>query len=249
MGVWVTSPHLAVVARFLGGVYVSVHPMSVWDGEGRIVPSGRPPARVPVIALCPEDARAHGLKEGRPNLRMLYSSFPVPLSRAPALFLDPASLPFVGVRLLNALSGLDPKNYPYYQRRLAEFQSRLESTLQVGRELLASLEGLDLTGASSGWIRAALEHSIRPPEALWVSWGKGAEEAALAASLVEARRRGWIVLVDYATPAPIRARALAAGALAIAPPRIDQEPFLYYYDQYLVIWNAHRRGIVPSPRP
>jgi len=42
---------------------------------------------------------------------MLYSSFPVPLSRAPALFLDPASLPFVGVRLLNALSGLDPKNW------------------------------------------------------------------------------------------------------------------------------------------
>jgi hypothetical protein len=240
--IWVTLPQLAMVARFIGGVNATVRSTSVWDGAGRIVPAGRPAPGVPLIALCPEDAASRGIKPDRRNLRFLYSRFPLPLSQTQSLFFDPAALPFVGVRLLNALSGLDPKNYPYYQRRLAEFQSRLESTLQMGRELLSPIPALDLTGVSSGWIRAAMPKLVRPPENLWNAWRQGGDMVSLGAAVAEARQRGWMILADFATPAPIRDRAAAAGGFLVPPPRTDQEFFLYLYDQYLNLQNYYRGG-------
>ena len=247
---WVTSPWLGLMARFIGGAHATVHSLRTWAEDGRLVGASRPSPAGLVVALDPGEAADYGLSAQRKNLRVLYRSLPFQGSRRQELFFDPAALPFVGQRLLIVFAKADPEHYGYYQRRLAEFQSRMESTLEVGRQLLPEVRLLDLTGLAGAWIRAAVPQGVRPPEPVWRRWEEGADGASLRASLDRAESRGWLILLDPWTPGPVREAAAGRKRVVHLPvPRNDQEMFLFYYDLYLTLWNTLRGGAAPTPVP
>lgn len=239
---WVTSPWLALMCRFVGGVYVDIQPLSFWE-EGRLVmPKTTLPEGAIVIALDAREVRRFGFKTDGVEVRTLYGSLPLEEAERERLFLDPAGLPFLGQRLLIVLAAIDKERYSYYQRRLAEFQSRLESTVDVGRQVIGDALILDLTGRSSLLIEGAVKTPIRPPQAVWEKWEKGEGYSSLRLSLQEARRRDWFVVTDVWTPESVLMEAQASGPVVQLPgPNIDEDLFLYLYDQYLEIWNAVRQ--------
>lgn len=237
--VYVTSPWLASMAQFIVGTTIKVQPLSVWSPDGRLSSVRRPPAGGIVIALDPKDAARYGLKAGRKDLSLLYENLPVKEERRSSLFFDPSTLPFLSQRLLVVLCELKPENYGFYQRRLAEFQSRLESTLEVGRSLLPDARALDLTGAAGPWVRAALTEAVRPPDVLWTAWEKGQRLEELSSALVEAKKRSWWIILDAWTPAQIRAKVLGQYEnIVVGAPGSGQDFFTYLHDVYLGIWST-----------
>jgi hypothetical protein len=213
--------------------------MSSWTDTGNLRVVRRVPQDAVVIALDPKDAEKHGLKSDRKNLHLLYENLPLPDDRRSALQFDPSTLPFLSQRLLIVLSSLQPENYSFYQRRLAEFQSRMESTLEVGRSQIQDLKMLDLTGAAGPWIRAAVHEAVRPPEYLWVAWSRGERLRELTLSVAEAEKRGWWIVFDAWTPHLIRERARGANKNTyIKPSENDQDFFTYLHDIYLQLWNV-----------
>ena len=63
--VFSSSPWLAVITRFIGGVYVSVKPVQEWNSEGETVRKIRPrdiPRGAKIIALDEAEASALGLQ-------------------------------------------------------------------------------------------------------------------------------------------------------------------------------------------
>ena len=165
--VTVTQPWLALIASFIGGSNVEVTSLQVWNSEGELIRSnGKALRNLPpdnhIIALDAGDAADAGLKEKEfSNLRCLYAPFPVPAAEMDASLSDPSVLPFVAQRLLTALSAWDPSNYPYYQRRLAEFQARLSSSVLAGQQVLRGMSVCDLSGSSGYLLQAAcckIEH-------------------------------------------------------------------------------------------
>ena len=241
MDVCTTSPWLTMMTRFIGGDYAKVHPLSVWNASGGMQSVRRYKGKNVVLALDDKDAKAFGFKTARDDVILLYKNLPAWGESRESLFFDPSKLPFLGQRILNVLSGVDPENYPYYQRRLAEFQSRLESTLEMGRHLLPTTSGMDFTGASGPWIRAAIPGMIRPPDDLWVSWKKGESLDSLQAALSEAQSRGWIVITDTWTPAPIREKVSAyPKRISLTTPIVEADMFVYLNNIYLEIWRAIR---------
>ena len=101
---------------------------------------------------------------------------------------DPSVLPFVAQRVLTVLADWDPANYPYYQRRLAEFQARLSGSVLAGRQILRDIPVYDLTGYSGALLEAAGCRIERPASADWAAWNKGKEQELTTRS--EERRVG-----------------------------------------------------------
>ena len=152
-------------------------------------------------------------------------------------FFDPAMLPFVAQEIMKAVSKIDPESYAYYQRRLAEFQSRIDSAIGVGRHMLAGSGAklLDLTGAEGVWIRSSIPGVVRPPDEVWNGWLAG-DETAMRAALDEASRRGWLLLLDPWTPEAIRAAAVAyPNRLTLAAPSGDGDIFVFFHDMLTMI--------------
>ena len=237
--VYATSPWLASMAQFIVGTTIKVQPLSVWGVDGRLLSARKLPAGGMVIALDPKDAVRYGLKAGRKDLFLLYENLPVKEDRRGSLFFDPSTLPFLSQRLLVVLCELKPENYGFYQRRLAEFQSRLESTLEVGRSLLPDANVLDLTGASGPWLRAALKEAVRPPDVLWAAWEKGQRLEELSSALAEAKKRSWWIILDAWTPAHIRGEVLGQYEnIVVKTPENNQDFFTYLHDVYLGIWST-----------
>lgn len=235
-----TSPWLTMMVRFIGGDYAKVQPLSVWNASGGTQAVRRYRGGL-VLALDDKEAKAFSLGSASSGLALLYKNLPIQAELRESIFFDPSKLPFLGQRILNVLSGVDPENYPYYQRRLAEFQSRLESTLEMGRHLLPAMGGLDLTGASGAWVRAAVPGIIRPPADLWALWKRGESLDSLAAALAEAQSRGWVVITDTWTPLPIRERASTyPKRIALAPLVVEADMFVYLNNIYLEIWRVLR---------
>lgn len=240
---YTTSPWLSSMAQFIVGTTIKIQPLSHWSEDGRLVSPRRPQASGAVIALDPKDAARYGLNANRKELFLLYENLPVKESRRDSLFFDLSVLPFLSQRLLVVLSRMKPENYSFYQRRLAEFQSRLESTLEVGRSLLPDVQVLDLTGASSPWIRAALPKTVRPPEALWAAWEKGQRLEELDSAISEAKKRSWWIILDVWTPAQISARVAGKhDNIVVKAPEKEQDFFTYLHDVYLGIWSAMTKG-------
>jgi hypothetical protein len=236
------------MARFIVGSTMKIHPMSSWNNSGSLKTLRRAPRNAIVIALDPSDAEKYGLKPGHKDLHILYENLPVPNSMRNALQFDPSILPFLSQRLLIVLSRLMPENYSFYQRRLAEFQSRLESTLEVGRSQIQGVKMLDLTGAVSPWIRAAAVEAVRPPEYLWGAWSRGDRLNELTLALDEAQKRGWWVVTDAWTPAQIRSYIVEARKnVYIKAPEIEQDFFSYLHDIYLQMWSSIVRKISSGP--
>lgn len=238
--VYTTLPWLSKMARFIAGATIKVQPIVQWKEDGALTRAIRNiPDSATIIALDPDDAKTYGFSTGRKTLHLLYDNLPVPPERRSSLSYDPSALPFLSQRMLIVLSRIEPGNYAFYQRRLAEFQSRMESTIEVGRSQIRATHLLDLTGSAGPWVRAAAGGMVRPPEDLLSAWRTGKRIPELVQALNEAKRRNWWIALDAWTPAPIRAQVMGAYRnIYITPPKAEQDFFAYLQDIYLEIWNA-----------
>ena len=235
MKIAVTSPWLYEVASFVGGRQVQVRALSSWNEAGNTVVTGRPRGGELVIAFDPADAARFRIGPQNKNLKLLYQKTPMDEDKLRAAFFDPAMLPFIAQEIMKIIAAADQKNYSYYQRRLAEFQSRIDSTMGVGRHLLSGANILDLTGAEGTWVRSSISGVVRPPESVWTGWLAG-DAAALRAALDEATRRGWLLLLDPWTPDVIRAAASAYPyRLTLPVPPKDTEFFVFLHEIFTII--------------
>ena len=249
LDVTVTQPWLALIVSFIGGANVTVASLQDWNSEGDLVRAGRgrkltaapPQEDARIMALDPEDARRAGLKMGvgeQKGLRFLYDPFPIRADNIDASLSDPSVLPFVAQRALTVLSGWDPANYPYYQRRLAEFQARLSSSVLAGRQVLRDVPVCDLSGASGALLQAAGCKIRRPDPQHLTAWGKGGT-AGLREYLEARRAEGVMVVMDGGTPKALR-RHLSGrpGVFRFERPRPDQDYPAFLHDQYISLWQT-----------
>ena len=171
----VTSQWLREVASFICGDQATVRSLSVMDEAGRERLVARPARGEIIIAFDAADAARHRISEKNKNLRLLFDKVQVTEDELRGAFFDPAMLPFVAQEIMKAVSKIDPESYAYYQRRLAEFQSRIDSAIGVGRHMLAGSGAklLDLTGAEGVWIRSSIPGVVRPPDEVWNGWLAG----------------------------------------------------------------------------
>lgn len=251
----VTQPWLALIVSFLGGPNVSVTSLQEWGAEGELVrrKKGKKAAPLPegalIIALDSSDAQAAGLGiDAREDVRHLYGPFPIGGADVDASFSDPSVIPFVAQRALTALSSWDPSNYPYYQRRLAELQARLSSSVLAARRVLQGVRVYDLTGSSRALLMAAgCDIEAPDPERL-KEWAKG-RTAGLVELLDERRAEGVFVVADARTPRAIR-RVLAGrpGVSLLARPQMDQDWPTFLHDQLISLWQDIEKRSAPSKR-
>ena len=245
LNVAVTHPWLALLASFIGGPEVNVIPLRIWNANGDLVMAerGRTLRELPdgakIIALDADDAQSAGIKSpGKFTMKYLYSPFPVSTS---SLY-DPSVIPFVAQRVLTALSEWDAQNYPYYQRRLAEFQARLSSSILVG-QVLKDTNIADFSG-SSGILLQAAGCRVERPDGL-ERWQKG-NFSGLREYLDEARGRGAAILIDDDTPAVLR-RYLngRADVYKWERPSLETDYPSFLHEQYISLWQK----IIARPLP
>lgn len=237
----VTSPWIGMIASFIGGDKTSIHYLSNWDSNGNVVVISRPRSNEKIIALDVKDALRFKIYKGNKNLYLLYETLPMTELQLISAFFDPAMLPFLAQSVMKIMAEADKTKYSYYQRRLAEFQSRIESTIDIGRYLLGDTKVLDLTGAEGSWLRSSVKGVVRAPENVWDVWKKG-DHNALKAALDEAEKRNWLIVLDPWTPHNIRTVAVFyRNRLTLPPPSKDQDYFVYLHDILLSIWNMTKK--------
>ncbi len=250
LSIWVSSPWLALMTRFLGGVYIEVHPLSGWNEKGQLVRFKRPPAGARIIALDRDEKRAFDLSSvSEARVRLLFSDMPYLRQGGERNFLDPATMPFLGQQILKALAAFDNDNYQYYQRRLAEFQSRLESTVGVGRQLLSDIPVLNLSSELSLWMAAAGKRHVTPSWEMSQAWERGERLEIFERTLGEAQAGHLFVLYDNNMSPTLQSYLSALpSALLLVLPDVSQveDLFLYLYDQYMAVWNFARHGLAPQ---
>ncbi|MFP4481293.1 MAG: hypothetical protein ACLFN0_00690 [Thermovirgaceae bacterium] len=239
--IWVTHPWLEMTTRFIGGAYCSIHSIQKWDESGALKRTENPPDGAVVLAFDPSDAKVSGIMEEDLTVMLLYKRDLGGLDSLDMPFLDPATLPFIGLRILKNISRVDPDNYSYYQRRLAEFSARLDSTVLVGRQMLGTTRLLDLSWQVGRWIQAATSDLVRPPAAVKKSWEKGHDMKTLEVAIQEAKKQGWLILCDPWTPEHVIEKiGEPSSCLTVPGPSEDQDFFLYLYDLYLLVWDRVR---------
>jgi hypothetical protein len=237
--IYASLPWLSGVARFIVGTTIDIQEASQWNASGALRIPRKLPQGAALVALDPADAARFGISRGEEGLYLLYENLPIEERERGTLPFNPSALPFLSQRLLKVLSEIKPENYSFYQRRLAEFQSRLESTVEVGRSLIGTISVVDLTGSVSPWVRAACGHAVRPPRELWDAWTGNTRTAELAFAVKEAESRNWWIITDPWTPQQIKTRISASPKLiSITLPETGQEFFDYLHAIYLEIWTA-----------
>ena len=246
LNVAVTHPWLALLVSFIGGPEVNVIPIRVWNDKGDLILSdkGRVLSELEdetkIIALDSNDADDSGINDSRKKftLRCLYSPFPANIN---SLY-DPSVIPFVAQRVLTALSEWDSQNYPFYQRRLAEFQARMSSSVLVGQVLRESTI-CDMSG-SSGILLQAAGCTVERPEGL-EQWTKG-NFSGLREYLESNRAKGIITMFDDDTPAALK-RYLSgrSDVFRWVRPSLDTDYPSFLHEQYISLWQK----ITTKPLP
>ncbi|MBQ3402773.1 MAG: hypothetical protein IJG65_05325 [Synergistaceae bacterium] len=245
LDVAVTHPWLALLASFIGGPEVSVTPIRIWNANGDLVMNERGKVLreledgTKIIALDENDAQASGIKtQGKFTVKYLYSPFPVSTS---SLY-DPSVIPFVAQRVLTVLSEWDAQNYPYYQRRLAEFQARMSSSVLVG-QVLKDVAVCDFSGSAGVLLRAA-GCKVDRPEGI-ERWQKG-NFAGLREYLENARAQSAAIIIDDDTPAALR-RYLSgrADVYKWERPDLSRDYPTFLHEQYISLWQK----IIAKPLP
>ena len=245
LNVAVCHPWLALLVSFIGGPEVNVTPLRIWNDKGDLVLNERGkilrelPEGAKIIALDEKDAKESGI-DGRKNfaLRYLYTPFPAEVKT----LADPSVIPFVAQRVLTALSEWDAQNYPYYQRRLAEFQARMSSSILVG-QVLKDVTVCDMSGSSGILLRAAGCKIIRPGELN--RWEKG-NFSGLREYLDSNKAKGINTLVDDDTP-PALKRYLAgrSDVYRWERPSLDRDYPSFLHEQYISLWQK----VITKPLP
>ena len=246
LNVAVTHPWLALLVSFIGGPEVNVIPIRVWNDKGDLILSdkGRVLSELEdgtkIIALDSNDADDSGINDSRKKftLRCLYSPFPANIN---SLY-DPSVIPFVAQHVLTALSEWDSQNYPFYQRRLAEFQARMSSSVLVGQVLRESTI-CDMSG-SSGILLQAAGCTVERPEGL-EQWMKG-NFSGLREYLESNRAKGIITMFDDDTPAALK-RYLSgrSDVFRWVRPSLDTDYPSFLHEQYISLWQK----IITKPLP
>ena len=232
----VTSPWIGFIASFIAGDTKNVRYLSNWDSNGNVVKTSSPTSSEIIIAIDAKDAENFRVKKNK-NLRLLYDELRMTKEQFYSACFDPAMLPFIAQSVMKIMAEEDKVRYTYFQRRLAEFQSKIESTIDSGRHLLINTKILDITGAEGTLLRSSLSGAVRPPAAVWEGW-KAGDTKALKAALDEAQRRNWLILMDPWTPEIIRSTAiLYEYRLTLPPPSKDQDYFVFLHEIFLVVWN------------
>ena len=255
LNVTVTSPWLAILVNFIGGVNVNVTSIQEWNDDGELVRRIRArnlqslPAESLVMAFDYRDAKGLGLPlEQYKNYRALYNQMPLEENKLDASMSDPSVIPFIAQRVLTILADWDPSNYPYYQRRLAEFQARLYSTTLAGRQMLKGERVYDLTGHSGAFLQAAGCKLTRPSDEEWAAWSAWRNIGQLTSTVSRMVEERTVVVMDYSTPRAIRSVLSSNRAVFLIPrPRINQDYPAFLHDQYLSLWS--RTTLRPLPPP
>ena len=255
LNITVTSPWLAILVNFIGGRNTNVTPIQDWNDSGELVRriGARNLQSLPVEALILafdyNDAREIGLPFDRhTNSRFLYNRMPLDSNNIDAYMSDPSVIPFIAQRVLIALAAWDPSNYPYYQRRLAEFQARLQSTTLAGRQMLKGQQIFDLTGHSSTLLMAARCVLIRPSDEEWAAWSAQREIRQLTDTVSRMTAERVITVMDHSTPRAIRNALSSDPAVFLIPrPRANQDYLAFLHDLYLSLWS--RATVRPLPPP
>jgi len=232
----VTSPWIGFIASFIAGDTKNVRYLSNWDSNGNVVKTSSPKSGEIIIAIDAKDAGNFRIKKNK-NLRLLYDELRMTKEQFYSACFDPAMLPFIAQSVMKIMAEEDKVRYTYFQRRLAEFQSKIESTIDSGRHLLINAKILDITGAEGTLLRSSLSGAVRPPAAVWEGWKQG-DTKALKAALDEAQRRSWLILMDPWTPEVIRSASVSYEyRLTLPPPSKDQDYFVFLHEIFLAVWN------------
>ncbi|SMG10836.1 hypothetical protein [Dethiosulfovibrio salsuginis] len=244
----VTNPWLAALVAFIGGVNVKVVPLSGWNKEGEIVKFREKDldATKKAMAMDRKEIKSfRGSLGESARVEILYRDFPDSQNLA-QVFSDPGTLPFIGQRVLVAMADLDPQGYEYYQRRLAEFQSRLDSTVSMGRKLLAGASILDLSGSQDRLFRATgctVTHDDGKVRAMVdeVLTKKRAKERDRALGELIRSMEGYdALLLDYRSGLQLSLPPGAYPIVVVRPLDVDVDPVSALYDRYLAVWNVLR---------
>ncbi len=248
-----TQPWIALLAAFIGGNNVAVLPLQEWNAEGSLVPSDRGRAlkslakETNILALDTEEAQNLGLRsDAYPNLWCLYETFPVHVSNMDAVLTDPSVLPFVAQRTLTALSHWDPSSYPYYQRRLAEFQARLFGAVLSGQQVLRGVTVYNLGGASGALLQAAGCKIETPPPEQLAEWARG-RTSGLREILNAKWAEGVVTVLDSVTPKNLLHFLKGnSGVFRFERPNVNQDYPAFLHDQYIALWqmvSARRKAL------
>lgn len=255
LNVTVTSPWLALLVNFVGGVNVSVTSIQEWNEDGELVRRIRArnlqnmPPETLLMAFDFRDAGGLGLPFAQyKNYRPLYRELPLAEEKIDSSLSDPSVVPFIAQRVLTVLAAWDPTGYPYYQRRLAEFQTRLYSSVLAGRQVLKDQPIYDLTGYSSPLLQAAGCKLTRPSEEDWALWSSWKDMDRLRAAVTECVDNKVAVVLDYSTPKAIRSTLVPAFPVFFcARPKLDQDYPAFLHDQYLSLWSKITSKPLPTP--
>jgi hypothetical protein len=255
LNVTVTSPWLGLLVNFIGGVNVKVTAIQDWNDDGELVRRIRArnlqelPAGTLLMAFDFRDAKGLGLPfEHYENYHSLYSELPLAEDKIDASLSDPSVVPFIAQRVLTVLADWDPGNYPYYQRRLAELQARLYSSILAGRQMLKDQPVYDLTGHSSALLQAVGCALARPSSEEWTAWSAWKEIPLLTATVSRQAENRTVVVVDYSTPKAIRSSLASNSAVFLfARPKIDQDYPAFLHDQYISLWGKITSRPLPPP--
>jgi hypothetical protein len=156
-------------------------------------------------------------------------------------FFDPATISFMSSRILVLLTEIEPSMYDYFQRRLAEFQSRLDSVIGVGREIMNGLFILDLSGRMEFLLKASGAETLRPPVNCFDDWRRGEGIVELEKYIEYAKARGGLVVVDVWSPPLIRETLSNLSCAILLPtPKVDEMWTTYLHDIYLTLWNRFK---------
>ena len=239
----VTHPWLAILAGFIGGAEVEIIEIRQWNADGDLIRAPEYknlhvlPPHTRIIAIDEEEAKSAGLDLNDNNfeVRFLYKPFPVSLEKIS----DPSVMPFLAQRILTALSEWDASNYPFYQRRLAEFQARLSSSLLAGQILRGSLI-CDLSGVSGILLQAAGCKIVRPSEEILTQMQTG--KAQILKNYVDdIRAKGYLIFIDSWTHKNIKK---FLGSL----PTVDMDYPSFLHEQYIALWQKTIAKPLPPKR-
>lgn len=211
------DPILGVVAGFIGGPYAEVQSAVTWNESGHFEfhhasVLGKETSSLPLIILDKEQYdsfiassrryRAAGKLRGRlypllgPGVRH---------SSQTGFYGDPANWPYTAQRVANILTELQPERYPFFQRRLGEFNARLRSTLLSGRKALDGKNFIyigevyrDFLSACGCTLRSMQGEEIPQYEALARMTPKAARRAA---QRIRPQSR---IVVDYTADSALR---------------------------------------------
>ena len=232
-------PEVALLTRFIGGPVVEVLSYLDWTEDGTLVVHTKTfPKDTILIALTPKEKK---IPKGISQVKYLYEFLPQGREEFDKYFFDPASLFFMASRVLIALTELDPSMYDYFQRRLAEFQSRLDSVVNVGREILSGVSMLDLSGRMEFLLKASSARVKRPSQEWFDLWEKGEGSEELVKCMERAKSQNTLVVADAWSPKIIKDEVsnLSCGILLPAP-KLDDMWTSYLHDLYLALWNRFK---------